>query len=394
MWCDGLSDDALALLRATESHIYITHCYFTMIGMIALAANPMPTPISKIDVCEVCGQATSTRCSRCKITCYCSKSCQKKDLTHHKKLCKEIARLGAIVKQEEAKLSRLCWKEGADENPSAIEAGDDTTKCLLETHAGSFGPHGIQETCVYISARAEMAKHSNALGFSADRPTVPVWQKIANVHQECLRLNANDEPRVGCSFPFILLNCDRDEHAFVFARSRILFEQDWERHRHSKEGDWVYGNGDVYSDIFQETEDKKCGFSQLPGFVAILLVKLRLVAAFKAKKKEGVEILDNEERQIRNVQKEQIPDLLDVIHEANPTILPALINPIPLLSQGVPRLAAPGTPSEAANVLIDAIGPFNRIAGAKNVLTKRFGSNPTYDTNCSNPLFLMSTGVP
>jgi hypothetical protein len=46
-----------------------------------------------------------------------------------------------------------------------------------------------------------------------------------------------------------------------------------------------------------------------------------------------------------------------------------------------------GEPSEAANVLIIAIGSFSRVPGAKDLLSKRFGTCPVYDTDCSNPLY-------
>lgn len=76
------------------------------------------------------------------------------------------------------------------------------------------------------------------------------------------------------------------------------------------------------------------------------------------------------------MQERQAPELLDVIHKANPTMLPAFINPIPLLSQPPPPLCASGKPSEAAGALADAAASFNRIAGARDILIQHFGANP------------------
>lgn len=39
-------------------------------------------------VCKVCGKEAPYRCTRCKLTRYCSKECQKKDWAEHKKDCR------------------------------------------------------------------------------------------------------------------------------------------------------------------------------------------------------------------------------------------------------------------------------------------------------------------
>lgn len=311
-----------------------------------------------------------------------------KDLSHHKTVCKGVAKFEKIVKKEKAKLRRLYWKDGECHR---IPDGDTTTKSILETNIGAFGTYGIEETYAYITARSNMAKYLNAMALMAEYPTLPLWKEVAYEIQECLRLNENDDASAGSCFPFVLINCDRDEDALAFVLNKTKQKHgcgndkdDWYKvHVQSNEGDWIYGHSDLYTDIFKETGEKHCRFSQLPHFVAVLIIKLRLVAAFVAKKKEGIEVLENEAVQIREVREMQIPDLLEVIHKANPTILPALINPIPLLSQIVPPLSVFGKPSEAANVLIDAIAPFNRTKGARKVLIRRFGSNPTYDTDCN-----------
>lgn len=344
-----------------------------------LNANPNRAPIAIKSVCEACGDLASSRCGRCKLVCYCSTACQKKDIRQHKQICKAIAKLQKKVEEEEAKIRRLCWKDGAI---SIIE--NEGEKSILETSAGSFGPYGIEEAYPYIDTRALLARQCNNLAFAGlEHPTLPIWKEVCNMFQECLRLNANDDFSLGASFPFVLMNCNRDDDAYVFCLRRLKHENDWECHKDSKEGDWIYGDGNRYSDVI-EKDDSLC--FGLPYLVAVLIVKLRLIAAFDAKKKRGrAEILEEEERKIQDVRETQIPFLLDLIHARNPTMLPALVNPVPLLSQPLPGMCAHGKPCEALNILMNAIGPFNRTDGAKEILIERFGRHPAYDADCSNP---------
>jgi hypothetical protein len=76
----------------------------------------------------------------------------------------------------------------------------------------------------------------------------------------------------------------------------------------------------------------------------------------------------------------QLDCLLDAIHQYNPTMLPALLHPDPLLSQPAPREYAFGSPSEAYFMLLEAAPTWNRIPGASLVLEKRFGRNPKYNS--------------
>jgi hypothetical protein len=232
-----------------------------------------------------------------------------------------------------------------------------------------------------------MAKLYNAMGYTSRHPTKILWENAAFHFQEVLRLNSNDDFSLYGSFPLILINCDRMEDAYTFARYHGFNydDMDWSLHEGTKEGDWIYPKlegGALYKDIYQEFPDeKRVGFACLADHVAIFIIKLRLIAAFDAKKKRGDNVSEEEVDQVEQVRNVQVPGLMDVIHEGNPTMLPALINPAPLLSQPPPRMSAMGKPSEAASVLIDAIGPFNRTPGGREVLVERFGPFPAYDTN-------------
>lgn len=223
------------------------------------------------------------------------------------------------------------------------------------------------------------------MAYTSKHPTMIMCEKAAFHYQEVLRLNANDDFSLHCSFPFILINCNRLKDAYAFSRYDAFLDYDWDLHYDTKEGDWIYpkleDDGALLQDIFEEfPDDRRVNFASLANYVAILVIKLRCIAAHYAKKKRDVS--EEEVTKVEHVRNTQIPDLMDIIHKGNPTMLPALVNPAPLLCQPPPRMSASGKPSEAANVLIDAIGPFNRTPGARELLMKRFGTCPSYDTNC------------
>jgi hypothetical protein len=47
-------------------------------------SNTTPTP----NLCKVCNAPAASKCQRCKDACYCSRSCQKKNWSTHKKVCR------------------------------------------------------------------------------------------------------------------------------------------------------------------------------------------------------------------------------------------------------------------------------------------------------------------
>jgi hypothetical protein len=65
---------------------------------------------------------------------------------------------------------------------------------------------------------------------------------------------------------------------------------------------------------------------------------------------------------------------LIVIHRRNAIILPAFLNPTPLLTKKWQN-----EPNEALLVLLHGAGCFVRVPGAKPLLEERFGKEPFYD---------------
>lgn len=47
--------------------------------------------------CEVCGAVATKQCSRCRVTCYCSRACQVQGASHHKKECATEAAVARVL---------------------------------------------------------------------------------------------------------------------------------------------------------------------------------------------------------------------------------------------------------------------------------------------------------
>ena len=78
-------------------------------------------------------------------------------------------------------------------------------------------------------------------------------------------------------------------------------------------------------------------------------------------------------------QRQQVERLIKVIHRNNATILPAILNPVPLIKsrglQGGVRIS----PDDSLFVLLYCIRCIARVPGAQALLEERFGKNPSYN---------------
>lgn len=76
----------------------------------------------------------------------------------------------------------------------------------------------------------------------------------------------------------------------------------------------------------------------------------------------------------------QMDRLVNAIHRNNPSMLPAILNPDPLITQKRPNLVVPGTPADALCVLQYCHICLLRVPGAGAMLQQRFGRMPSYDS--------------
>ena len=212
--------------------------------------------------------------------------------------------------------------------------------------------------------------------------------------------------------PFILLYLNRDDDAFDFIRHWVKvgvirdsdgFVELMRRHVQSKEGEWFFPRqkDSRFQDIFEEIPEASDQNVLLAFLVALLIIKLRLVAAYDAAC-ESIDLAFDETtggQRIREVkgavremlidesmvnissQRQQVERLVDVIHQNNPSMLPSILNPLPLLNQSRPPPNIRGDPSEAYDIVNYCNRGFIRIPGALLMLEEMFGQNPIYDTD-------------
>jgi hypothetical protein len=86
--------EALHLCRpGMLESLLLAHCTFPPISPV-MDVLPRARPIEKpsFGTCNSCGKPAGLLCSKCKIVCYCSFACQKKDWSEHKLKCDSLLR--------------------------------------------------------------------------------------------------------------------------------------------------------------------------------------------------------------------------------------------------------------------------------------------------------------
>jgi hypothetical protein len=114
-------------------------------------------------------------------------------------------------------------------------------------------------------------------------------------------------------------------------------------------------------DIFQFCSREDVENVELSLLVALVLIKMRAMSV--------------------SGQRSQLYRIIELIHDRNPTMIPALINPDPLLSQPHPNYFSTGEPSECYKIVEDAHRILIAIPGALTLLQGLYGEKPEYNHN-------------
>ncbi len=335
-------------------------------------------------------------CSRCHTAWYCNSSCQKAHYkSGHREICLSVARDLKRVEEEIIPLRNTPF--GDDPVPHNI----------FETEIGMFseGPEAHR----YMVARRELVESYFQAAFDVE--IKEVWEK-ALYHALVQLREALSDPR-GMIYvtPFILLHLNRDDDAFDFVqywvnlkyiRGNESMMEIMNRHVQSKEGDFFYPRktNSRFLDLFEQCPEADDQDVFLVFLVTILFIKLRLVAAYDATcqslyvafgettggrhiqevRLAVTEMLIDESLVNIDSQRQQVERLVNAIDRNNPSMLPALLNPLPLLTQSRPPPDIRGDPSEAFDIVNYCNRCFSRIPGALKMLEERYGPNPTYNT--------------
>ncbi|GAX21869.1 hypothetical protein FisN_30Hu070 [Fistulifera solaris] len=320
------------------------------------------------------------KCSRCQIAWYCNETCQKEHFPKHRDFCKHVS---------ECHIKVQLMKEYLRSEPQ---------ESVFETDIGNFW--GREDTIPFMQSTFMLASWYFVAAHESD--IREVLEKALFVLLEHLRLGVLDEREARWRAPFFLLSLNRDDDAYSFIRYWVRFKElldldqdDFQipdNYLNSKEGDWIYPRETDcrYLDVFQDIwSNENAQETELAFLVALLIIKLRIVAAHDAAKFSielalgGVagqriqevqpaieEMVIRQDADVEG-QREQVHRLMDVIHDKNPSVLLALLNPRPVMEESKPKS---GVPSDVHRILMDCKAVYYRVPGAVELLKERLGS--------------------
>jgi hypothetical protein len=137
------SADALHLCRpGMLDSLLAAHCNFPAFSAV-MDVLPRARPIEKpsFGLCNSCGKPAGLLCSKCKIVCYCSFACQKKDWSEHKMKCECLLRGKRLDELIAADAPTAASDESSE--PALAEVSRAAKKHihgyrLLQSYSGSF----------------------------------------------------------------------------------------------------------------------------------------------------------------------------------------------------------------------------------------------------------------
>lgn len=335
------------------------------------------------------------RCSRCKIVHYCSQKCQRQDFSAHGDVCKLISYLSLDLSCEALELQNYVL---------VSQEHGQIRKNIFEDCAGRLWE--IPQARDYCTVRFRLA---NVLaGIAEEYEVRPLLEKISVHRLELLRLIGRDDMEQRFVVPFTLLSLNRDDDCYGFLKYWIciiitgIYSPG--RHRESSRGEWIYlKDQDMTEDVLDTLKANAEDFP-LAFFAALCIIKLRIIAAHEARvqqlkvfaESQAGRLLDDSIEHVRTAyvgdetkfkmierQEKHVKLYFGLMQKNNPSFLPSMVNPGPLMDQEHSCTWAHGTPSEAYGVHYDCYHLFSRIPGALTRIEALVGKNPTYDNDLS-----------
>lgn len=350
-------------------------------------------------ICKGCGKKPNEdgtgllRCSRCKIVRYCSEKCQRNDFSDHSEVCKVISSLS---------LDLYCEALGLRSSSLVNQEHGQIKQNIFTSCAGMFWE--IPQARDYCTIRYRLA---NVLGGIAEEYEVrPLLKSICLHRLELLRLIACDDTEQRFVVPFTLLRLNRDNDCYGFLKywMSILTTGIYSprRHQKSSRGEWIYLKDQDRTEDVLDVLEPKTDDMPLAFFAALCIIKLRIIATHEARlqqlkvfaKSQAGRLLgdcivhvqtayvgDKTNFKMIEHQKKHVNLYFGLMQKSNPTFLPSIVNPGPLMNQEHSCTWAHGMPSEAYSVHYDCYHLFSRIPGAMKRIEAVVGKNPTYNNN-------------
>lgn len=254
----------------------------------------------------------------------------------------------------------------------------------------------MPDTRSYIRARTALFKKQQAIAEQIQ--THDAWTAVFDHHLGMLRLCAFDQTGLRLATPFLLLRLNRDDDAYCFCRHWLKSNPLIPGIENTRERDWIYPREENsrFRDITQEGGEQGLScLCDISSLVALAVIKMRLVAMYDALMQNvatnSSQLLGpDEQEEVRRYivgspdHEQKLADqrrLLELLHERNASIVPALLHPEPLLRLPNPSTYSAGARSEARMVLDFALDVWRDIPGSDSILQARFGtSTPSYST--------------
>lgn len=237
--------------------------------------------------------------------------------------------------------------------------------------------------------------------------TRDAWTIVLNQHWDLLHLVGGANVGIQKSTPFLMLRLNQDDDAYCYCRHAMSV--DWSD---SSEEDFETAtirsnsNKDRFRDVVADLggeQNWNRNFSDISFVVALVVIKMRLVAVYESMLEEihafgatsGSHMVDPDgQAEVRRSllgpaedefkladQRRQLSFLLHAVHARNASIVPAFLNPEPMLSVPTVDEPPPGSPLEARVVWNFAMELWHDIPGANRFLRTFFGTaTPWYPT--------------
>jgi hypothetical protein len=334
--------------------------------------------------------------------------CHKASFWAHKKMCRDVGR----QRSEVDRIGNLLKSCKIQQEDSPVN--------LFETSIGRFESLRTwqdPQPSAYLDALNDLM---NEIWWFADSEMQwEAYEVVLDFHLEILRLGHTDPLRIRWQAPFALMIVDRDMDAYNFIKWWMKPQNQRPLKSNAKKGEWIYSIDQNRAEIVTGTELN----TELAFLVALVGIKMRIVIEVEEKIKPyeafieilGESSVDSVGQELLNCslamehikkfvfglkmnyeepedfllrQKNILQKYLYATNEANETILPALVNPDPLMGQGRTNEYQRGSVNEAALVMRFTFRFFAFIPGAKMVIRRFLHPNLPIDDpmppyNCS-----------
>ncbi|GAX17206.1 hypothetical protein FisN_10Lu076 [Fistulifera solaris] len=200
------------------------------------------------------------RCSRCHMAWYCSTQCQKKHDKRHRERCNLMMAEWYSVEQS---IVPLQDSDVLSDDSAVVQRYFEANDNILSAEVGEY--------LCDLTSLATVFWHS-----AYECEIKQVWEAALFHCEKVIKVRAGYNLEARVRIPFILLYLNRDDEAYAYIR--YWFEEGI----HGRSRPYPIEPNCRYFDIFEENSTADMGNLQLPLFVALAIIKMRIIASHNA----------------------------------------------------------------------------------------------------------------